>query len=272
MLRHGAWWSAVALNAAGALLHVAALACGPLTVVQPLGALTLVAAVPLGAYRAGRRVTRGEWAGTAYTLAGLAAILLAAAGGGPAAALSLPQAAGVSATAAALTALLVFSLPGARPGLRHAIASGLASGVASALTQTVTVTLTGHGGMPGWGAALVVTLVAAFAVGGLLLAQAAYRGGLGAPLALLTLANPVAASAIGIILLGERIQGGALGIAAAAAGSVLAARGVVLLAREARPARRPNSDNAPRAGGGRPGAGTADSVPAQPERHRAERA
>ncbi|MBU3868718.1 hypothetical protein KN815_33115, partial [Streptomyces sp. 4503] len=49
LLLRGAWWGAVGLNSTGALLHVAALRYGPLTLVQPLGALTLVAAVPLGA-------------------------------------------------------------------------------------------------------------------------------------------------------------------------------------------------------------------------------
>ncbi|MYS15132.1 hypothetical protein GTW73_14385, partial [Streptomyces sp. SID4982] len=68
MLSTGAWWSAVGLNVAGALLHVVALRYGPLTVVQPLGALTLVAAVPLGARAAGRRVSALEWRGTALTL------------------------------------------------------------------------------------------------------------------------------------------------------------------------------------------------------------
>ncbi|MET9109641.1 hypothetical protein ABZX29_24120, partial [Streptomyces zhihengii] len=34
------WWWAVGLNGAGALAHVGALHYGPLTLVQPLGALT----------------------------------------------------------------------------------------------------------------------------------------------------------------------------------------------------------------------------------------
>ncbi|GAA3772537.1 hypothetical protein GCM10023083_07030 [Streptomyces phyllanthi] len=63
LLASGAWWGSVVLNGAGALLHVVALAYGPLTVVQPLGALTLVAAVPLGARLAGRRVGAAEWRG-----------------------------------------------------------------------------------------------------------------------------------------------------------------------------------------------------------------
>jgi drug/metabolite transporter (DMT)-like permease len=273
LMRRGAWWWAVGLNVTGAALHVAALTFGPLTVVQPLGALTLVAAVPLGAYRAGRRVSRGEWTGTICTLVGLAVILLAAAGSAPSEALSLPQALGVSAAAASVAALLVFSLPGSRPGLRHATASGVASGVASALTQTVTVTFTSASGgrMPVWGVAVVAVLVAAFACGGLLLAQVTYRGGLGAPLALLTLANPVAAAAIGLILLGERLQGGPLGVLAAAVGAVLAARGVVLLTRAAVPAVRPSSANVPETRSVPVAGGNLPALPAQPTKRRAER-
>lgn len=45
---------------------------------------------------------------------------------------------------------------------------------------------------------VVAVLVAAFAAGGLLLSQTAYRGGLGAPLAVVTLANPLAAAVIGL--------------------------------------------------------------------------
>ncbi|MFD5114391.1 hypothetical protein ACFWNG_19100 [Streptomyces sp. NPDC058391] len=231
LLGHGAWWWAVGLNAAGALLHVVALTYGPLTLVQPLGALTLVAAVPLGARRAGRQVSRGEWRGTLFTLAGLAVILLTAAGTAPSDTLTLPQALGVAGVALALVALL--TRPGARPGLRHAAASGITSGVASALTQTVTVAATerGSGARPLWQVAAVALLVAALASAGLLLSQRAYQGGLGAPLAVLTLANPVAAAAIGLTLLGERLQGGTAGIAAALVGAVVAARGVVLLTR-----------------------------------------
>ncbi|MER7998227.1 DMT family transporter [Streptomyces sp. NPDC095613] len=272
LLSGGAWWWAVALNAAGALLHVAALTYGPLTVVQPLGALTLVAAVPLGARRAGRRVGRDEWRGTACTLVGLAAILLTAAGAAPDEVLSLPRALGVAGVAMVLVGVLC--RPGARPGLRHAAASGITSGVASALTQTVTVAATARGtsALPLWQAGAVALVVAAFASGGLLLSQRAYRGGLGAPLAVLTLANPVAAAVIGLSLLGERLQGGTAGAGAALMGAVVAARGVVLLTRapvNAAPA--PATVPGPRPGpvpvrgeGGGPGP-SGDRVPASPQ-------
>ncbi|MET7455315.1 hypothetical protein ABZT03_26155 [Streptomyces sp. NPDC005574] len=232
LLTAGAWWWSVALNASAALLHVVALRYGTLTVVQPLGALTLVAAVPLGARIAGRKVAANEWRGTAYTLAGLAAILVTASGAAPDTVLSVPEALAVAGATAALIGTL--ARPGARPGLRHASASGLASGVASALTQTVTVAATDRTGpLLSVQVVGVALLVAAFAAGGLLLSQTAYRGGLGAPLAMVTLANPLAAAVIGLSLLGERLQGGAAGVLLALAGAGLASWGVVLLSRTA---------------------------------------
>ncbi|MER6286069.1 DMT family protein [Streptomyces sviceus] len=232
MLGSGAWWGSVGLNASAALLHVVALKYGPLTVVQPLGALTLVAAVPLGARIAGRRVSATEWRGTAYTLAGLAAILVVASGSEPGKVLSTSEAVAVAAVTAALIGLL--ARPGARPGIRHASASGVASGVASALTQTVTVAATDRSeSLLSVQVIGVALLVAAFAAGGLLLSQTAYRDGLGAPLAVVTLANPVAAAVIGLSLLGESLRGGAAGVLLALAGAGLAAWGVVLLTRMA---------------------------------------
>ncbi|MFD0054592.1 hypothetical protein ACFVHR_12730 [Streptomyces sp. NPDC127168] len=232
LLASGAWWWSVALNASAALLHVVALRYGPLTVVQPLGALTLVAAVPLGARLAGRRVSAVEWRGTGLTLLGLGALLLTASGPAPDDSLSVAEALAVSGATAALIGVLAW--PGTRPGLRHATGSGIASGVASALTQTVTVAVTDRSA-PVLSAQVigVAVLVAAFAAGGLLLSQTAYRGGLGAPLAVVTLANPVAAAVIGLSLLGERLRGGPGGILLALTGAALAAWGVIHLSRAA---------------------------------------
>ncbi|MGW7528303.1 hypothetical protein [Streptomyces sp. NPDC054783] len=267
LLGTGAWWSAVGLNAAAALLHVIALRYGPLTLVQPLGALTLVAAVPLGARAAGRRVSAVEWRGTALTLLGLAALLVTACGPAPARVLSLTEALAVAGTTAAAIGML--SWPGARPGLRHATASGFASGVASALTQTVTVAATDRTA-PALSTEVIVVavLVAAFAVGGLLLSQTAYRGGLGAPLALVTLANPVAAAVIGLTLLGQGLHGGPAGVLLAFAGAGLASWGVVLLTRVT-PGPVPEDDDHPVAAvlALRPDTATAEPalVPRQPE-------
>ncbi|MEU0740459.1 hypothetical protein [Streptomyces sp. NPDC006134] len=262
LLASSAWWWSVALNASAALLHVVALKYGPLTVVQPLGALTLVAAVPMGARLAGRRVSAVEWRGTGLTLLGLGALLITASGPAPDDVLSVPEALVVAGVTAALIGTL--SWPGSRPGLRHATASGVASGVASALTQTVTVAVTDRSGpLLGVQVIGVALLVAAFATGGLLLAQTAYRGGLGAPLAVVTLANPVAAAVIGLCLLGERLQGGPVGVLLALAGAALAAWGVLLLTRAAAtgPGRSPDQNQDQKQNQDRDGAGQWSGTP-----------
>ncbi|MEV6953104.1 hypothetical protein [Streptomyces sp. NPDC051183] len=232
LLGNHAWWWSAGLNATAALLHAAALRYGPLTLVQPLGALTLVAAVPLGAHGAGRRVAATEWRGTLATVVGLGLLLLPASGPAPDDTLTLAEALAVSGATAAVIVLLT-ARRDTRSGLRHATASGLASAAASALTQTVAVAAGRGGALLSVRVVSVALLVVVFAVGGLLLSQRAYRGGLGAPLAVVNLANPLAAAAIGMVLLGERLQGGALGVLLAVAGALAAARGVLLLTRTA---------------------------------------
>ncbi|WP_051832563.1 hypothetical protein [Streptomyces katrae] len=229
---NGAWWWSAGLNAGAALLHAAALRYGPLTLVQPLGALTLVAAVPLGARGAGRRVAATEWRGTLATVVGLGLLLLPASGPAPDDTLTLAEALAVSG-ATAFAIVLLTARRDVSSGLRHATASGLASAVASALTQTVAVAGGRGGALLSVRVVTVALLVVVFAVGGMLLSQRAYRGGLGAPLAVVNLANPLAAAAIGMVLLGEHLQGGAMGILLATAGALAAARGVLLLTRTA---------------------------------------
>ncbi|MGW0656855.1 hypothetical protein ACWD4T_50575 [Streptomyces umbrinus] len=228
-LARGSWWGAVGLNASGALLHVVALRYGPLTLVQPLGALTLVVAVPLGALVARRRTSGTQWRGVALTLVGLTALLAAtASGNAPADTLGTGEVLAVALVALGVIAVLVrFATGGsALGGLAFAAASGIASGVGSTLAQKLAV-----GPTLSWSVAVVAVLTVAFASGGLLLSQKAYRSGLGGPLALLTLVNPVTASVIGIGLLGEGFQYGTTGTLIALAGAVAAARGVVLLSR-----------------------------------------
>ncbi|MCK8678118.1 DMT family transporter [Streptomyces lichenis] len=233
LLRQPLWWWAVGLNGLGALLHVAALHYGPLTLVQPLGALTLVAALPLGAAYERRRVGRAEWRGALWTLGGLLALVSVVGPAAPGEALSTAEALLVGAATALLIAALLRGRPAGRGRLRYAGAAGVASGVASALTPTVTVALTRAlpgGPVPWWQTAAVAGLVAVFATGGMLLSQMAFRDGLAAPLAVVNLANPAAAAVIGIALLGETFRAGPVGWLVAVAAAVAAGRGVLLLA------------------------------------------
>ncbi|MEU3075681.1 DMT family transporter [Streptomyces laurentii] len=232
------WWWAVGLNAAGALAHVAALRYGPLTLVQPLGALTLVVALPIGAYGAGRRVGRSEWRGAAWTLAGLVGLVAVTGPVAPDEILDIRETLLVTVVTLLLIAVLA-NRSRARmgrdtrgQGLGHAMASGVASAVGSALTQTLTVALAQDlpsGPAAWWETTLLAVLIAAFAAGGLLLAQTAYRGGLAAPLAVVNLANPAAAAVIGVALLGETFRAGLWGWLVAGLAGLMAARGVLLL-------------------------------------------
>jgi drug/metabolite transporter (DMT)-like permease len=234
LVRMPLWWVALALNGVGAALHVVALRYGPLSLVQPFGVLTLVLAVPFAAMLARRAVTPAEGRGIGLTVAGLIGILLLAGTTSTIVVLTSAQLVGLLlVTAALLTALGGWSaVPGAS-GLWAAAAAGVSFGVSSALTQTVAVHVTEEGFAalldPTVGVAAVA--IATLSTVGMLFTQRSYRDGLGAPLAVSTLANPMAAAAIGLILLGERITGGLLGAGVALASAVVAAVGVTLLTR-----------------------------------------
>jgi hypothetical protein len=216
------WWSSNGLNGGGAVLHTFALGFGSLTVVQPLGTLTLVVALPVGAAIAGRRVLGREWRGALTTVAGLVILLLAADTGAPTEALTNDRILGLVAVTVVAIGALAGGGTARMAGLRLAGASGIGFAVSSVLTQTVLLRMQADGAGalldPVLAGALVA--VAALAVGALLLSQAAYKYGLGAPLATLTLTNPIVA----------------------AAGGLMAAAGVVQLSR---PSERPSDKRAP---------------------------
>ena len=221
------WWLAVAATLAGAALHVVALALGPLTVVQPVAVTTLVLALPLGAALAGRGVRRGEWGAAAAVVAGLVPVLAAASHPArppvlPAAALAA-AAVGVAALVVGLLALAT-CLPRAVAPVARAAAAATSFGAASAMTRTA---LTGAGSFP-----FAAVVAVACAVGGFTAAQLAYRdGGLGGPLATLTLVEPLVASLLGVALLGERLDVGPVHAGLRLAGLVSTALGVLALTR-----------------------------------------
>ncbi|WP_020116886.1 DMT family transporter [Streptomyces canus] len=233
-LRRPGWWAAVALNGLGGLLHVVALAYGPLSLVQPLGALTIVFALPMAALFVGRRAGATAWRGAIMATVGLAG-LLSLVGASDAQSLSTAQRvfAGLV-TAAAVVALMIAGRAAHRhPVVRSvllATASGIAFGMSSVFTKTVAVDWTG-----GVTAADLPALAAigVLATAGLMLSQASYRGaGLAAPLATLTVVNPVVAAAVGITMFGETFRYGTTGTALALSCGVVAAGGLILLTTE----------------------------------------
>ncbi|WP_330262999.1 DMT family transporter [Streptomyces griseorubiginosus] len=233
-LRRPSWWAAVALNGLGGLLHVVALAYGPLSLVQPLGALTIVFALPMAALFVGRRAGATAWRGAIMATVGLAG-LLSLVGASDAQSLSTPQRvfAGLVTAAAVVTLMIAGRAAHRHPVVRSvllATASGIAFGMSSVFTKTVAVDWSG-----GVATADLPSLAAigVLATAGLMLSQASYRGaGLAAPLATLTVVNPVVAAAVGITMFGETFRYGTTGTALALSCGVVAAGGLILLTTE----------------------------------------
>jgi drug/metabolite transporter (DMT)-like permease len=233
-LRRPGWWGAVALNGLGGLLHVVALAFGPLSLVQPLGALTIVFALPMAALFVGRRAGATAWRGAIMATVGLAG-LLSLVGASGAHSLDGPDRIAVFVVTGGVVAALTVAGRAAHrhPAVRAmllATASGIAFGISSVFTKTVAVDWTG-----GIGAADLPSLgaIAVLATAGLLLSQASYRGaGLAAPLATLTVVNPVVAAAVGITMFGETFRYGTAGTVLALSCGVVAAGGLILLTTE----------------------------------------
>ncbi|MEU2426861.1 DMT family transporter, partial [Streptomyces sp. NPDC007851] len=233
-LRRPSWWGAMALNGLGGLLHVVALAYGPLSLVQPLGALTIVFALPMAALFVGRRAGATAWRGAIMATVGLAG-LLSLVGSSDSHALGSAGRIGVAlVTGGAVVALMIAGRAAHRhPAVRSvllATASGIAFGMSSVFTKVVAIDWDG-GVAP---ADLVwLSVIGAYAVAGVMISQASYRGGgLAAPLATLTVVNPVLAAAVGITMFGEAFRYGATGTLLALGCAVVAAGGLILLTTE----------------------------------------
>lgn len=61
LLRDGRWWAGSLLATAGFVLQAAALGLGSVVLVQALLSTSLLFALPLSAWSAGRRITAGQW-------------------------------------------------------------------------------------------------------------------------------------------------------------------------------------------------------------------
>ncbi|MET9903839.1 DMT family transporter [Streptomyces sp. NPDC006446] len=245
----GLWWAALTLNGGGGLLHVLALRWGPLTLVQPLGALTIVFALPLAALghrRGAGRVGAGRaaWAGVGLVAGGLA-VLTAMVDTGPGGVLSVRDQSVIAGLGIGGVALLAVTAVRMRWAAGRsavlAAAAGVAFGGASVHVKAV---------VDGWGVlgpgaeAAGLCLTALMAVAGLAASQASYRGaGLTVPLVTTTLVNPVVASLIGVAVMDDGFRYGAAGLPLVVTAAGTAAVGLLALVR----------DRAVREGTSRPG-------------------
>ncbi|GIF40852.1 hypothetical protein BC793_110204 [Actinoplanes xinjiangensis] len=244
------WAAALLLTAVGAGLHVVALNFGTVAVVQALGTLTLLFALPIEVVRYRTRISAASWRDAAATVAGLALILsLSVAPETPA---LLPEPVVRRLGLITAGAVFVCALAARRAGPRSravllATGAGTAFGISSVLSKAVLTSFT-TGGL-GAVSVSAATLVAAFAVCGYLLGQLSYRGvGLAAPLATVSVTNPLVAAVAGVVLFGEGVRFGAAGFVTVAVAALVMSWGVVGLARRSATSSTAGAEAAGRSG------------------------
>jgi drug/metabolite transporter (DMT)-like permease len=227
------WLVGNALDGVGYLFQFLALRRGSLALVEPLLVLSLVFALPMGAWLEHRRASRADIASTAAIAAGLALFLGVARPG-----IGHPHASGTA--WAILTAVIAAGcgamVLGARGGSRRraavllAVGSGAAFGYVAAVTERA-----GHildrgviHTLATWTPyALLVAGVAA-----LLLTQSAFHAGaLRLSLPTLTVVQPLVAVAIGLGFFGEHVRSGGVAPVLELLGLILVTVGVFLLGR-----------------------------------------
>jgi hypothetical protein len=219
------WLLGFAMESAGFLLYVAALALAPLSLVQSIAAGGIGVLAFVSARRAGRRLTRPELTGVLLSVLGLAALAVSLVGG------KAKEGGGeigpillwLGVTAAVAIVLVVV-------GRRHwgaAVANGVAGGLFFSIGDISTKLTTQGGARTGF----VVLLLVGYSAGTALL-QIGYQAGAALTVAglatLVTNALPIAA---GTVVLDEPLPGGWLGAIRLAA-FVAVVTGAVLLARQ----------------------------------------
>lgn len=225
LFRSPVWLLGYGAGIAGWALYIVALRLAPLSIVQAASAGG-VGLLALLARRAGARLSRREWAGTAAAVAGLAGLALSLAGRAAVSAPAPPSAVvlwvGASAAAAAAAAGAPRRLLAPGAGL------GAAAGLLYAAGDVATKAAVGAGGRIWFVPVLLACHGAAFVA----LQLAFQRGGALATAgvsSLLTNALPIAA---GVALYGEAVPAGPAG-AARVAGFAAVVLGAALLARAA---------------------------------------
>lgn len=235
------WLGGLALAVAGTALHGSALVLAPLSVVQPVGVL----AVPMAVLLTGRRPPAGVPAAVAATVAGVALFVVLAAGStvpGPVPAAAGALVAAVAAVPVAVLAALAASTSGRVRCVAAATGGAVAFGLVAALVRTLSQQL-GAGVLGPTDAPVLATLAGigvALALGGWLVQQGFAAGPPEVVVACLTVVDPIVAVLLGVLLLGEgaATAGGTAALLALAA--LVAAAGVLGLARHV-----PQADPAP---------------------------
>ena len=232
LFRRPVWLLGGAVMAAGWVFQALALHTGSLVQVQCLITLSLVIALPFGAWLTAQRITRSVWAGAAALVTGIVLFLSL---GSPHGGTSSPTsrdwwiAGGVSAGLALVLARFGARRAGAVRALAYGAGAGVGYGLATAVTKVFT-DLLGGGVLALLGSWETYLMVAAGAVG-LALNQSALRTGALAPAMAATNAMTLLTCIVlGVTVFGESIEHGGGQLVVVLVGLALALLGITLLA------------------------------------------
>ncbi len=211
LLRDRQWWLGSLVAAVGFGLQAAALGLGSVLLVQALLVTSLLFALPINARATGRPVSRTQWIWAALLAAAVAVIVTV---GNPTSGHSRGALEVWTTVVAVLVPALVLCIVGARmlagrpaAAVLLGLVSGSLWGVFAVLTKGVVERL-GNGV---WAvlAAPEFYVWAIVAVAATAWQQSSFRAGsLAASLPTMTVAEPVVASALGILVLGETMRPG----------------------------------------------------------------
>jgi hypothetical protein len=226
------WLAGAVLDVASYVIQGVALAFGPLVLVMPLASTDLLFALPLIAWRRGRRLTRAEVAGALCTAGGMAAFLVVLPADAGMAVPGLADWVPVLVVVVALTAGLLavgIRVSGAvRTGF-YAAAAGLLLALLDALTKSA-ADLFRSEGLAALGHWEPYALIAVGGTG-LLLVQSAYQAGsLAVSLPVIDTVEPVCSVLLGAVVFHEPLAT-SWALAVQVAAGALAIAGIVILSR-----------------------------------------
>ncbi|WP_395306997.1 DMT family transporter [Mycobacterium sp. AMU20-3851] len=248
LLRDRMWWLGSLVSAVGFGLQAAALGLGSVLLVQALLVTSLLFALPLNARANHHRVSRFEWTWAVLLAASVVVIVTV---GNPTAGQARAGSEVWLGVAAVLGPALVLCVIGARvlsgskaSAILLACVSGALWGLFAILTKGVVDRL-GNGI---WAVLTAPELYAwaLVAVAGTAYQQAAFRAGsMTASLPTMTVVEPVVASVLGVVVLGETLRPGESGwITLAVAFTVMVVATLALARGEAGWAAEPDADKA----------------------------
>jgi drug/metabolite transporter (DMT)-like permease len=233
LVHQPAWIGGITAILIGFALQAAALATGPILLIQPVLVVELAFTLLLSGYVFRTRLRAREWTAVAGMSVGVALLLVAFAphGGDPRQASALAWALGCGVTVAVVGTLVVLGLRARRA--RRAAFLGVAVGVWFGFTAALVAGMTAAFDA-GFGEAMrswqTWSILVVGPLGFVLLQNALRAGRLVASQPGMTLSNPLSAVAWGVVVFGEQVRDGEW-IIAQIAGAALVAGCTVLLAR-----------------------------------------